>query len=80
MSAELEALSKYIRDEIGHEGDIDPSIDLLDARILDSFSVVDIANYIQTNFQVELEAEDLTRDNFASLTNMVQLIELRQIR
>ena len=78
MAAELERLSDYIRDEVGYDGELNPDADLLDARILDSFSVVEIAAYIQSSFDVELEAEDLTRDNFTSLTNMVALINRRK--
>ena len=78
MAAELETLSDYIRDEVGYDGELNPDVDLLDARILDSFSVVEIAAYIQSSFDVELEAEDLTRDNFTSLTNMVALINRRK--
>ncbi len=78
MAAELETLSDYIRDEVGYDGELNPDADLLDARILDSFSVVEIAAYIQSSFDVELEAEDLTRDNFTSLTNMVALINRRK--
>ena len=77
MANEIDRLSSYIRDEVGYDGDLEPDVDLLDARILDSFSVVEMAAYIQSNFSVELEAEDLTRDNFASLNTMVALIERR---
>jgi acyl carrier protein len=80
MAGEMDRLSDYIRDEVGYEGELSPDIDLLDARILDSFSVVEMAAYIQSNFDVELEAEDLTRDNFASLTTMITLIEKRSSR
>ena len=73
----LENLIGFIREETGYEGQIDPSEDLLEQRILDSFSVVEIASYIQSSFDVELEAEDLTRQNFSSLSNMVALIESR---
>jgi acyl carrier protein len=79
MAGEMEALTKYIREEVGYDGDINPTEDLLDARILDSFSVVEMASFIQSSFDVELEVEDLTRDNFASLASMVNLIDKRQV-
>lgn len=79
MANELETLSGYIRDEVGYEGELKPDVDLLDARILDSFSVVEMASYIQSSFDVELEAEDLTRENFSSLSNMVALINKRAV-
>ena len=79
MAGEMEVLTKYIREEVGYDGDINPTEDLLDARILDSFSVVEMASFIQSSFDVELEVEDLTRDNFASLASMVNLIDKRQV-
>ena len=79
MANELETLSGYIREEVGYEGELNPDVDLLDARILDSFSVVEMASYIQSSFDVELEAEDLTRENFSSLSNMVALINKRAV-
>lgn len=79
MAKELETLSAYIRDEVGYQGELDMDADLLDARILDSFSVVELAAYIQSDFDVELEAEDLTRENFASLSSMIALIKKRTI-
>jgi len=79
MAAELEVLRNYIREEIGFDGDLNPTVDLLDARILDSFSVVEMASFIQSSFDLELEAEDLTRDNFASLASMICLIQKRHV-
>ena len=77
MTNVLHALSEYIREEVGYSGELVADADLLDARILDSFSVVEMASYIQSSFDVELEAEDLTRDNFCTLSNMVALIGRR---
>lgn len=78
MTSTLEALRNFIRDEVGYEGEIDPDIDLLEEKILDSFSVVQVAAFIQSSFEVELQAEDLVRENFATLANMVALIERRK--
>jgi acyl carrier protein len=75
MSTTLEILKEYIRDEFGYPDEIDPDIDLLDARILDSFSIVQIAVFIQDKFGLELEAEDIARSNLAKLTSMIELIE-----
>lgn len=79
MTDALEKLVNYLREDVGFEGQIDPDIDLLEEKILDSFSVVEIASYIQSNFAVELDGDDLTKENFSSLSNMVTLIEKRSI-
>lgn len=78
MRPEMEVLKGYVRDEVGFKGNIDPEADLLEAKVLDSFSIVQLAVFIQEEFDVELEAEDLTRENLASLTRMVALIDKRK--
>jgi acyl carrier protein len=78
MRPEMEVLSEYVRSEVGFKGRIDPEADLLEAKVLDSFSIVQLAVFIQEEFDVELEAEDLTRENLSSLTRMVALIDKRK--
>ncbi len=77
MSKEVQVLVEFINGEMGHEGDIDPDSDLMDAGILDSFSTVQTAVFIQEEFGVELEAEDLVRANLSTISNMVALIHKR---
>ncbi len=78
MRDELTALSDYIRNESGYKGNLDPNVDLLEANILDSFSIVQLAMFVQERFGVELEADDLTRANLATLSNIVALIDRRR--
>ena len=78
MRDELIALSDYIRSESGYKGNLDPNVDLLEANILDSFSIVQLAMFVQERFGVELEADDLTRANLATLSNIVSLIDRRR--
>lgn len=80
MATTLEILKDYIRDEFGYQDEIDPDTDLLDARILDSFSIVQIAVFIQDKFGLELEAEDIARSNLAKLSSMIELIEKHQAK
>ena len=77
MTNPIEKLRDYIRDEVGYDGDISAHVDLLEEKILDSFSVVEMATFIQTNFDVELQGDDLIRENFSSLENMATLISKR---
>ncbi len=74
MSVELQILRDYIRDVIGFDGEVDADTDLLERKVLDSFNVVEMALFIQSKFNVELEAEDLVRSNLARLSSMLDLI------
>jgi acyl carrier protein len=78
MSSELEILAEYIRTELGYEGELDQDSDLLGEKILDSFSIVQLAMYVQDAFDVELEPEDLVRDNLSTIANILALIESRK--
>lgn len=75
MASEIEILSKYIKLETGYEGDIDPDMDLLEAQIIDSFSIVSLAMFVQEEFGIELEPEDIVRENLSKLSSIVALIE-----
>lgn len=75
MTDKIEILRNYIRSEIGYEGHVDPDADLLESQILDSFSIVQMAVFIQERFQLELEAEDLVRANLSKLSTMAAMIE-----
>lgn len=77
MTDQLQELSNFIRDELGYDGKLDPESDLLDEQILDSFSIVELAVFVQGSFGVELEADDLSRENFTSLSSIITLIEQR---
>lgn len=78
MRDEIKVLSDYIRRESGYEGALDPEADLLDANVLDSFSIVQLAVFVQEQFAVELEAEDFARANLATLSGVVALIDRRR--
>lgn len=79
MTDKIQALRDYIRSEIGYAGEIDPDVDLLEARILDSFSIVQMAVFIQEQFEVELDADDLVRANLCKLSAMVAMINRKLV-
>lgn len=75
MTKKLEILRAYILSEVGHEGSIDADADLLEEHILDSFSIVQMAVFIQQRFDIELDADDLVRANLCKLSSMVAMID-----
>jgi len=78
LSTDIDILAEYIRNETGHAGPLDPDDDLLAAGVLDSFNIVSLAMFAQERFGVEFEAEDLMRDNLASLSSLAALIASRR--
>lgn len=78
MSEIIDVLVDYIRKETGFAGPLGPDDDLLTAGVLDSFNIVSLALFAQERFEVELEGEDLVRDNLAKLSSLAALIEKRR--
>ena len=78
MTSELDAICNFLKDDLGYEGEINPEIDLLEKGILDSFNIVEVALFIQQHFGIELQNEDITRENFSKLSDMVSLIDRRK--
>jgi acyl carrier protein len=78
MTTELEVLQQFIRGETGYKGELDPDLDLLEAKVLDSFNIVVLATFIQGRFDVELEPEDLVRANLSKLSSILVLIERKK--
>lgn len=71
-------LVRYIRDETGFMGDLGPDEDLIQSGVLDSFNIVALALFVQDRFGVELDGEDLVRDNLAKLSALAALIDRRR--
>jgi acyl carrier protein len=75
---DIEILREYIRSEIGYEGQLNDDLDLLEKQVLDSFNIVQWAMFIQERFGIELEAEDLVRENLSSLSRVIALIDSKR--
>lgn len=78
MSSELDDLEAFIRRETGHNGELAIDVDLLDAHILDSFNIVTLAMFIQEHFAIQLDAEDLVRENLAKISSIIELVQRKR--
>jgi acyl carrier protein len=78
MNEIIEVLIEYIRKETGFTGNLTADDDLLQAGVLDSFNIVSLALFAQQRFEVELDGEDLVRDNLAKLSSLAALIVRRR--
>ena len=78
MNSESDIIAEYIRAETGHTGALDPGQDLLEAGILDSFSIVSLAMFAQERFGVQFDGDEIVRDNLASIAALIGLIRRKQ--
>ena len=50
---------------------------LVDQGVIDSIGLVEIAGFMEEEFGIEVDDEDMTRENFGSLNKMVSFIKCR---
>ena len=76
----LEQLSQYIATEILKQPDrtIQPDETLISSGLVDSFSLMDLALFIEDTFGVRIEDTELNAETFDSLQALVSLIQSRQ--
>jgi acyl carrier protein len=76
----LEQLSNYIATEILKQPSrvIQPNEALISSGLIDSFSLMDLALFVEDTFGVRIEDTELNADTFDSLSALVELIQSRQ--
>jgi acyl carrier protein len=76
--ATKETLIKFITDDIlmgQSQATITPETSLIESGILDSLSLIRLINFVEDNFNVTLEDEDVISDNFETVNVLSTLIE-----
>ena len=76
----LEQLSAYIASEILKQPNrtIQPDEALISSGLIDSFSLMDLALFVEDTFGVRIEDTELNADTFDTLNTLVELIQFRQ--
>jgi len=57
---------------------ISPDEPLISSGLIDSFSLMDVALFVEDNFGIRIEDTELNADTFDNLTQLASLIESRQ--
>lgn len=81
MSEDLiDTLARHITAEILHQPNrtLAPDQPLLSGGIVDSFSLVDLAMYVEDTFGVHLDDSELNKETFDTLAQLAALIKSRQ--
>ena len=76
----LEQLSKYIATEILKQPEraIQPDEALISSGLIDSFSLMDLALFVEDTYGVRIEDTELNAETFDSLQALADLIKSRQ--
>jgi acyl carrier protein len=81
MSTDIRtSLKAFLTAEILHDPGYPLTDDepLISSGLIDSFSLVDIALWVEKNFGIRIEDNELTADNFNSVNEFVAHIEARR--
>jgi acyl carrier protein len=73
-------LSNYITEQILKQPDrvLSPDEPLISSGLIDSFSLVDLALYIEDSFGVRIDDTELNRETFDTLDQLASIIISRQ--
>ena len=77
-SGEADALAQFIEDKFlvsFSDGTLSYDSDLFENGVIDSFGVIEIVTFIQEQFGIELEPDDLMSELLASVTGLAELVQ-----
>ncbi|MCL4261075.1 MAG: acyl carrier protein, partial [Anaerolineales bacterium] len=79
MDSILEVLEKQIASQILKQPNRKIAVDepLISSGLIDSFSLMDVALYVEDAFGVRIEDTELNAETFDTLTQLASLIESR---
>ncbi len=75
-----ERVRDFIVDELGYVGaraDLTKDYPLLDAQVIDSLSLFEIVAFIEASFDVQIDDEDVTAENFETLDAIERFVRSR---
>lgn len=80
MSEVTDQIGKYLAEKILKQPSRKISADepLLSSGLIDSFSLMDVALFVEDNFGVRIEDTELNANSFDTLTQLAALIESRK--
>lgn len=59
------------------EGELQDDVSLIDSGVIDSTGVLDLVDFIEENYEVQVPDTDLVPDNFDSVDRIVAYIKRR---
>ena len=80
MTDKISVIEKYIAAQVLKQPNrkIAPDEPLISSGLIDSFSLMDLALFVEDSFGVRIEDTELNANTFDNLTQLASLIESRQ--
>lgn len=75
----LEKLQRFFVEELQVPAEaVAPDHPIIANKILDSFGILQVVSFVEGEFGVAVEAEELVPENFGSIEAIVQLVDSKQ--
>lgn len=75
MSVE-ERLRRFMIEELqAREETVTPDYPLIGQQVLDSLGILQVVSFLESEFDVEVEDDELVADNFVSIAAITKLVE-----
>jgi acyl carrier protein len=77
---DVASIKTFIRSELIYddEKDFDENTNLIDRGIIDSMSLVRLISFIEENYEIQVQDEDIVPENFSSLNKISSFIAERR--
>jgi len=77
---DLASIKTFIRTELIYddEKDFDEDTNLIERGIIDSMSLVRLISFIEENYEIQVQDEDIVPENFSSLNKISSFIAERR--
>lgn len=72
----IKSLKAFVATELleGDDGDLDEKTPLLELKLLDSFSIINLLSFFESEFGVEIPIESLSINRLKDLDTMADLV------
>jgi len=77
MSSTIERVAAFVTRRVARPN-LTPTDSLVESGLVDSLMVLEIVSFLEAELDVTLEAEDITLDNFETLTAIALLVDRRR--
>ena len=76
-----ESIRSFIVDELAFDGaprNLSDDFPLLERQVLDSLGLFQLVSYLESEFGVEIEDEELVPANFGNISSIARLVEAKR--
>ncbi len=78
MNAEKQIIDYLLSNIIFTVNEIQPEQQLIESLLIDSISIIKVILFLEKQFNIRIEDEDLDPNNFETVKNMVNLVNRKR--